>query len=203
MPYCSISDDLKLAVIHLYNRQLLSIPDILDAVGISHPTFFHVLKQYHATGHVSKSKSLHCGRPRALNYSDIYHLLKLHLLETNRFISKLHRVAQEQNEDLHIDYMHKMAQYGPDELVFLNEVHKNDNTPQWLNGQGMIASTVVFCSMTRCKYLNFLEYSVVHYNAILTSSSLFCISWKTQCPCHGQHLYSSWRRNTQVSASLW
>ncbi|KAG2051813.1 hypothetical protein BDR06DRAFT_889077 [Suillus hirtellus] len=100
MPYCSISDDLKLAVICLYNRQLLSILDILDAVGISHPTFFCVLKQYHATGHVSKLKSLHCGQPRALNYSDIYHLLKLikqrpdwfldelqHLLETNCFIS--------------------------------------------------------------------------------------------------------------------
>lgn len=100
MPYRSISDDLKLAVICLYNRQLLSIPDILDAVGISRPTFFRVLKQYRATGHVSKPKSLRRGRPRALNYSDVYHLLELvkqrpdwfldelqHLLETNHFIS--------------------------------------------------------------------------------------------------------------------
>lgn len=92
--------------------------------------------------------------------------------------------------------MRKMAQYGPDELVFLDEVHKNDKTPQRSNGcakkgtravmrglfvrgqrlsavgalstEGMIASTVVFGSMTRHKYLNFLEHSVVRYNAILT-----------------------------------
>jgi hypothetical protein len=71
-----------------------------------------------------------------------------HLLKINRFISvhyttiyntlgragipamKLHRVAQERNEDFRIDYMRKMAQYSPDELVFVDEVHKNDKTPQ-------------------------------------------------------------------------
>jgi hypothetical protein len=47
---------------------------------------------------------------------------------------KLRRVAQERNEDLRIDYMRKMAQYSPDELVFLDEVRKNDKTPQRFNG---------------------------------------------------------------------
>ncbi|KAJ8591367.1 hypothetical protein M405DRAFT_700245, partial [Rhizopogon salebrosus TDB-379] len=100
MPYRSISDDLKHAAIRLYNRELLSTTDILDAVGFSRTTFFRILKLHRETGHVSKPKSLRHGRPRALNYSDVHHLLELvkqrpdwfldelqHLLETNRFIS--------------------------------------------------------------------------------------------------------------------
>ena len=67
MPYCSISDDLKHAAIRLYDRQILPMTDILDAVGFSRPTFFRVLKQYRETGHVSMPKSLYCGRLRALN----------------------------------------------------------------------------------------------------------------------------------------
>src|SRR6267154_4398635 len=46
--------------------------DILNAVGFSRPTFFRVLKQYHETGHVSKPKSLCCGRLRALSYGDVH-----------------------------------------------------------------------------------------------------------------------------------
>ncbi|KAJ8588428.1 hypothetical protein M405DRAFT_740312, partial [Rhizopogon salebrosus TDB-379] len=34
-----------------------------------------------------------------------------------------------------IDYIRKMTQYSPDELVFLDEVHKNDKTPQRFNGR--------------------------------------------------------------------
>ncbi|OJA10879.1 hypothetical protein AZE42_11151, partial [Rhizopogon vesiculosus] len=30
--------------------------DILDAVGFSRPTFFHVLKQHRETDHISKPK---------------------------------------------------------------------------------------------------------------------------------------------------
>jgi len=73
----SISDDLKHAAICLYDRQILPMTDILDAVGFSRPTFFHVLKQYRETSHVSKPKSLCCGRLRALNYGDVHHLLEL------------------------------------------------------------------------------------------------------------------------------
>ncbi|OAX31910.1 hypothetical protein K503DRAFT_750350 [Rhizopogon vinicolor AM-OR11-026] len=104
MPYRNISDDLEHATIRLYDRQILPMTDILDAVGLSHPTFFRVfnltvLKQYRETGHVSKPKSLRRGRVRALNYSDVHHLLELvkqrpdwfldelqHLLGTNRFV---------------------------------------------------------------------------------------------------------------------
>ena len=74
MPYRSISNDLKHAAIRLYNRELLSTTDILDAVGFSRTTFFRLHRE---TGHVSKPKSLRHGRPRAPNYSDVHHLLEL------------------------------------------------------------------------------------------------------------------------------
>src|SRR6267154_4085104 len=77
MPYRSISDNLKHAAIRLYDRQILPMTDILDAVGFSRPTLFRVLKQYRETGHVSKPKSLYCGRLRALNYGDVHHLLEV------------------------------------------------------------------------------------------------------------------------------
>ncbi|OAX31487.1 hypothetical protein K503DRAFT_806031 [Rhizopogon vinicolor AM-OR11-026] len=124
MPYRNISDDLKHAAIRLYDRQILLMPDILDAVGFSRPTFFRVLKQHCEIGHVSKPKSLRRGRPRALNYSDVHHLLKLvkqrpdcTLERAGISLKKLHRVTQERNEDLCIDYMREMAQYSPDFIV--------------------------------------------------------------------------------------
>ncbi|OJA10067.1 hypothetical protein AZE42_10561 [Rhizopogon vesiculosus] len=77
MPYRNISDDLGHASIRLYNRQILPMTDILDAVGFSRPTFFRILKQHRETGHVSKPRSLRRSRPRALNYSDVHYLLEL------------------------------------------------------------------------------------------------------------------------------
>src|SRR6267154_5891361 len=46
IPYRNISDDLNHAAIRLYDRQILPMTDILDAVGFSRPTFLRVLKQY-------------------------------------------------------------------------------------------------------------------------------------------------------------
>ncbi|OAX33318.1 hypothetical protein K503DRAFT_532768 [Rhizopogon vinicolor AM-OR11-026] len=47
-----------------------------------------------------------------------YHYTTIHntLERAGISLKKLRRVAQEHNEDLHIDYMRKMAQYSPDEL---------------------------------------------------------------------------------------
>jgi hypothetical protein len=43
-------------------------------------------------------------------------------------LKKLKCIAKELNEDLHADFVHKMAQYAPDELVFLDEVSKDKRT---------------------------------------------------------------------------
>ena len=70
----------------------------------------------------------------------------LHLLKTNRFISvhyatiyqelkrhgvslkKLKRVAKECSDELRADFIGRMAQYGPEELGFIDETSKDKKT---------------------------------------------------------------------------
>jgi hypothetical protein len=126
----------------------------------------------------------------------------LDLLQHNRFISvhystihcklvrcgvshkKLKVIALERNEEHRMAFIHKMAQYEPEELGFLDETLKNNKTPSrccgratqnhraemkqvFVRGQrlsatalltidGVAASTVVEGSMTRVKYIEFL-----------------------------------------------
>jgi transposase len=98
--YHSISRDVKIAAIKLYERSLLDLDDILDCCGFSRSTWFRILKLWNTTGDViSYNKSLP-GQLRLLNYNDIQYLTELinqnpdyfldellHLLQTNRFIS--------------------------------------------------------------------------------------------------------------------
>lgn len=102
---------------------------------------------------------------------------------------KLKRVAKERDEDVRADYIREMAQYSTDQLGFLDEVSKDERTKQRRKGRarkgqraqmkgvfvrgkrlsaeglltsdGMIASTVVYGSMTRELFLEFLEQEVV------------------------------------------
>ncbi|KAJ8585148.1 hypothetical protein M405DRAFT_745738 [Rhizopogon salebrosus TDB-379] len=74
MPYRSISETRNNPLVQ--QTELRSMTDVLNAVGFSRPTFFRTLKLHRETGHVSKPRSLRHGRPRALNYSEIHHLLE-------------------------------------------------------------------------------------------------------------------------------
>ena len=100
MPYCKISWDLKLVAINLYDRELVSLNDILDCVGFSEQTFYHVLSLWRETGNVIKHTHGLCGRPCLLVFDDFQYLLRLvchhpdwflnelaDLLHGNRFIS--------------------------------------------------------------------------------------------------------------------
>lgn len=100
MPYRTISRDVKLAAIRLYERDLLPLDDILDCVGFSERTFYRILALWRDTGDVVKHTYGTPGRPRALHFDDVYYLLRLiqqrpdwfldellGLLKTNRFIS--------------------------------------------------------------------------------------------------------------------
>lgn len=98
--YHSISRDVKIAAIKLFERHLLDLEDILDCCGFSERTWYRVLKLWRTTGDVvSDSKSLR-GRLRLVDHNDIHYLLDLihrnpdyfldelqYLLKTNRFIS--------------------------------------------------------------------------------------------------------------------
>jgi len=104
-------------------------------------------------------------------------------------VKKLQIIAKECDEDLQADFIRQMGQYSAEELGFLDEFSKDERTSQHRRGrakkgkravmrgvfvrgrrasgkglltlQGIVASTVVEGSMTREKYLYFLEHSVV------------------------------------------
>jgi len=104
-------------------------------------------------------------------------------------IKKIQRIAQERDEDLRADFVRKMGQYSADEIGFLDEISKDERTLHRRRGRskkgtravmrgafvrgrrvsgegllsldGIVASTVVEGSMTRDKFLYFLEHSVV------------------------------------------
>ena len=96
----TISRDLKIAAIRLYERELLSVSDILDCCGFSKRTWQRLVKLWRTTGDVvPESQSLRA-RLRVLDHEDIRYLLflirqnpdyfldeLLYLLKTNRFIS--------------------------------------------------------------------------------------------------------------------
>ncbi|KIJ93514.1 hypothetical protein K443DRAFT_645432 [Laccaria amethystina LaAM-08-1] len=136
----------------------------------------------------------------------------LGLLDTNRFISvhfttiyrelersgvslkKLRRIAKERDEDLRADFVRMMGQYQPEQIGFLDEFSKDERTlhrRRLLSLDGVVASTVVEGSMTREKYLYFLEHSVV--SSVSTPyASYITISRKVECAGDGQCTHSPW-----------
>jgi transposase len=144
----------------------------------------------------------------------------LYLLETNRFISanyitihrelercgvshkKLKRIAIERDEAKRADFIRHMAQYSPEELGFLDEVHKDERTLGRRFGQskkgriaqksqpfvrgrrtstealltldGVVEGTVVEGSMTAALFLEFLKFNVV---SLATNLVLYCIDF--------------------------
>ena len=131
----------------------------------------------------------------------------LHLLQTNRFISvhyvtvhreleragvsykKLKRIALERDEGRRAHFVTRMAKYSAEELGFLDETSKDNQTPTCRFGRsrkgkraekkqpfvwgcrtstealltldGIVAGTVVEGSMTKVKFLEYLEFTVV------------------------------------------
>ncbi|KAG9312613.1 hypothetical protein JVU11DRAFT_7016 [Chiua virens] len=61
MPNHKISPDLKFAALRLYQHELLPFLDILDCLGLSWHTFYHVQKLLHGTGDVVKPHSAFYG----------------------------------------------------------------------------------------------------------------------------------------------
>jgi len=124
MAFCSI---------RLYERELLSLEDILDCVGFSERTFYRILRLYNDTGNVVQHRlGVSLGRPRLLYFDDVDYLLRLvrqrpdlfldellDLLKTNRFIS------------VHYVTIHR-------ELVCAGAEHKK--TPSWMLFHALILS---------------------------------------------------------------
>jgi transposase len=100
MPYRKISRDVKLAAVNLYERNLLTIGQIVGCVGFTERTFWRIMKLWRETGDVVRHNTGGAGRPRSLHLEDTIYLLRLvnhrpdwfldellSMLETSRFIS--------------------------------------------------------------------------------------------------------------------
>ncbi|KAK6981405.1 hypothetical protein R3P38DRAFT_3234170 [Favolaschia claudopus] len=150
----SISRDVKIAALNLYEKGHLPLKSILACVGFSRSTFFRVLKLWKTTGDVERPQNCP-GRPRFLVEEDVDYLITLvqnrpdwfldeilKLLKKNRFISvhytTIHRelvragmslqvlqdIAEERNEPARLDFIREISDYPADYLGFMDETSK-------------------------------------------------------------------------------
>ncbi|KAF5376010.1 hypothetical protein D9757_008836 [Collybiopsis confluens] len=90
-----ISRDVKLCAIHLYERDLLNIDNILDCIGFSERTFYRVLKYWRETGDVVPHRYGLRGRPRVLLHDDIQYLIHLVQHRPDYFLDELASLMQD------------------------------------------------------------------------------------------------------------
>jgi transposase len=116
---------------------------------------------------------------------------------------KLKKIAAERSEDLRANFIRHMAQYRPEQLGFLDEVSKDERTLARLRGRsikgrravkkgvfvrgrrfsaeglltvdGMVSNTVVEGSMTKNRFLEYLEHSVVRHISHVHRHYILCI----------------------------
>jgi len=77
MPFRKVRQDVKLAAINLYEREHLSLGQILDCVGFSERTFWRILKLWKESGDVVRHTYGIRGRPRIFHFEDLHYLLRL------------------------------------------------------------------------------------------------------------------------------
>ncbi|KAA1466970.1 hypothetical protein DENSPDRAFT_762824, partial [Dentipellis sp. KUC8613] len=100
MGFRKISRDVKLAAIRIWQRNLLTLDQILDCLDFSERTWYRVLKLWRETGDVIRPSLSLRGRLHVLDHDDVHYILELvrdnpdyfldellYLLDTNRFIS--------------------------------------------------------------------------------------------------------------------
>ncbi|KAF8173628.1 hypothetical protein BJ912DRAFT_800640, partial [Pholiota molesta] len=191
MPYRSISRNVKVAAIRLYERHILSLYDILDCCRMSKRTFYRILKLWRTTGDVVRPQTTLQGRNRKLDYDDICHLLELVrqnpdyfldellcLLETNRFISlhyvTIHRELERagmSRKKLKVIAMERNEDRRADfigrmaqyapEEIGFLDELSKDARSGLLTLDGMVSGTVVKGSFTKKTFFAFMESVVV------------------------------------------
>ena len=129
-----------------------------------------------------------------------YTTIHRELIRANVSTKKLKTIAAERNENLRADFIRRMAQYEPEQLGFLDEVSKDERTSNRRRGRsrkgtravkkgvfvrgrrfsaeglltidGMISNSIVEGSMTRVRFIQYLELEVVLYRFL---SIILCI----------------------------
>jgi len=144
MGYHKISANLKLATIKLYEQHLLDLDDILDCVGFSERTFWHIQKRYNKTGHVDPPICTSCGQPQKLHFDDVSYLQALvhqhpdwfldkllDLLDTNHFIA-VHYTT--------IYWELEQANISPKKLWIIAKEHDEDLCADFIQQMGQYST---------------------------------------------------------------
>ncbi|KAF9492130.1 hypothetical protein BDN71DRAFT_1343304, partial [Pleurotus eryngii] len=87
--YRKISADVKTAAIHLYEKGLIPLEDILDCCGFSRRTFFRTLSLWRTTGSIQRNTYALRGRPRLLAPDDLQYLIRLVRHRPDWFLDEL------------------------------------------------------------------------------------------------------------------
>jgi len=173
-----------------------------------------------------------------------YTMIHRELVRVNVSSKKLKKIASERNENLRANFIQHMAQYTPEQLGFLDEYSKDERTSCWCWGRsrkgtcavkkgvfvrgrcfsaeglltidGMVSNTVVEGSMTRDRFLEYLEFDVVSRLSLTVTSfiigvlisclidaAFISISRCPQCSCDGQCAHTSWRRYFGIIGAIW
>ncbi|KAJ7622506.1 hypothetical protein FB45DRAFT_870685 [Roridomyces roridus] len=89
MPGRVVQNQVKLAAMNIYERDILPLCDILDICGFSESTFWRTKKLWDETGWVAKPKSTTSGRPRFCAREDIDYILSLVKQRPDYFLDEL------------------------------------------------------------------------------------------------------------------
>ena len=81
--------DVKIAVMNLYNHNLLSLEQILNCVGFLKSTFWHTLKLWRETGDIINPPIGLSGWPCARHLDDVNYLIQLINHSPTWFLNKL------------------------------------------------------------------------------------------------------------------
>ncbi|KAG1838897.1 hypothetical protein DFJ58DRAFT_718646 [Suillus subalutaceus] len=183
-----ISADLKFAAIRLHEQGILRLSKILDCVGFSRMTFYRIKKLHNDTGNIVKPRSQYTGRPCIFNLEDLHYLLELihhQLARAGISLKKLRKIAKECNEDVHADFKRRVAQYTPDQLLFIDETSKDEHTQIRRYGRAKRSRYASMKgSLRRNGYLHFLKHSVVSRDS---SHLTFFVN---SCLCYMVSMYS-------------
>ncbi|KIL00269.1 hypothetical protein PAXRUDRAFT_29911 [Paxillus rubicundulus Ve08.2h10] len=200
--YWKISCDVKLAAMNLFECNLLSLEQILECVGFSGRTFWPLsfedlnyilhLVNHHPDWFLDKFLSLlDNNRFIAVHYTTIH----CELAHAGISLKKLKKIAKERDPIRRADFVRWMAQYGTDEIGFIDETSKDKRTTARRYGRaknGMVAISVVEGSFTTEKFKAFLREEVVSlfklHQICLSdpvAAPVCSIPWETQCSRHG------------------
>jgi transposase len=125
----SISRDLKIAALNLYEHGHLSLKQILACVGFFRRTFFRILKLWRTTGDVVKPSN-RTGRPRPLHRDDVDHLVRLIQERPDWFLDELlNLLKRNQFISLHYSTIHRELERAGMSTKVLKEIAEERSEP--------------------------------------------------------------------------